>query len=136
MFLDENGNVIKGKSTATALASGIPGTIAGIFEVHKKFGLLPISEIIEPVIALAERGVVVTPNQAKSLAAFRAVFIKENGPNSLFSQVYKANDTIKYKALANTLKRIANNGKEEFYTGETAQKLVAFLAKKERCNDS
>ncbi|MDD2820531.1 MAG: gamma-glutamyltransferase, partial [Flavobacterium sp.] len=46
MFLDEKGNVIEGKSTATALASGIPGTIAGIFEVHKKYGSLPISEIL------------------------------------------------------------------------------------------
>jgi gamma-glutamyltranspeptidase/glutathione hydrolase len=130
MFLDQNGNVIKGKSTATAHASGVPGTIAGIFEVHKKHGSLPISEILKPVIALAEKGVIVTPNQAKSLAAFRAVFIKENGPNSLFSQVYKANDTIKYRALANTLKRISQYGKEEFYTGETAQKLIAFLEKK------
>ena len=130
MFLDSNGNVIKGKSTATAHASGVPGTIAGIFEVHKKYGSLPISEILKPVIALAERGVVVTPNQAKSLATYRAVFSKENGPNSLFSQVYKANDTIKYIALANTLKRIARNGKEEFYTGETAQKLIAFMENK------
>lgn len=130
MFLDEKGNVIEGKSTATALASGIPGTIAGIFEVHKKYGSLPISEILKPVIALAERGVVVTKFQAESLAYHRANFIKSNGKNSLFSKTYKENDTIKYIALAATLKRIAKNGRDEFYQGETAQKLVAFLAKK------
>lgn len=130
MYLDKNGNVIEGKSTETALASGIPGTIAGIFEVHKKYGSLPISEILKPVIALAERGVVVTKFQAQSLTDYRASFIKANGPNSLFSKEYKENDTIKYPALAATLKRIAINGRDEFYNGETAQKLVAFLAKK------
>ncbi|WP_281322220.1 gamma-glutamyltransferase [Flavobacterium aestivum] len=130
MYLDEKGNVIKGKSTETALASGIPGTIAGVFEVHRKYGSLPISEILKPVIALAERGVIVTQHQAQSLAEHRASFIKANGPNSLFSKVYKANDTIKYLALAETLKRISKNGKDEFYKGETGQKLVSFLNKK------
>lgn len=130
MFLDEKGNVIEGKSRETALASGIPGTIAGIFEVHKKYGSLPISEILKPIIALAERGVVVTKFQAESLSYYRASFLKSNGPNSLFSKKYKENDTIKYTALAATLKRIAKNGRDEFYKGETAQKLVAFLAKK------
>jgi gamma-glutamyltranspeptidase/glutathione hydrolase len=130
MYLDEKGNVIEGKSTETALASGIPGTIAGVFEVHRKYGSLPISEILKPIIALAERGVVVTQHQAQSLADYRASFIKANGPNSLFSKVYKVNDTIKYLALAETLKRISKNGAAEFYKGETGQKLVSFLNKK------
>lgn len=130
MYLDKKGNVIEGKSTETALASGIPGTIAGVFEVHQKYGSLPISEILKPVIALAERGVVVTEYQAQSLGDYRASFIKANGPNSLFSKVYKVGDTIKYLALAETLKRISKNGVAEFYNGETAQKLVAFISKK------
>ena len=131
MYLDKNGNVIEGKSTETVMASGIPGTIAGIFKVHEKYGSLPMSEILKPVIALAERGVVVTKFQAQSLADYRASFIKANGPNSLFSKEYKENDTIKYPALAATLKRIAKNGRDEFYNGETAQKLIAFLNKKD-----
>ena len=130
MFLDKNGNVIDGKSTATAFASGVPGTLAGLFEVHKKYGTLPISEILAPVIALAKKGVVVTDHQAKSLSDYRETFIKTNGPNSLFSKEYKAGDTIKYPALAATLQRIANNGRDEFYRGETAQKLIAFLKNK------
>jgi gamma-glutamyltranspeptidase/glutathione hydrolase len=130
MYLDEKGNVIEGNSTETALASGIPGTIAGVFEVHRKYGSLPIGEILKPVIALAERGVVVTQFQAQSLADYRASFIKANGPNSLFSKVYKVGDTIKYLALAETLKRISKNGQDEFYKGETGQKLVSFIAKK------
>ncbi|NGY38794.1 gamma-glutamyltransferase [Flavobacterium sp. XN-5] len=131
MYLDATGNVIEGKSTASAVASGIPGTLAGIFEVHKKYGSLPITEILAPVIALAENGVVVTEFQAQSLASFRETFIKTNGPKSLFSQVYNVGDTIKYPALAATLKRIAINGRDEFYKGETAKKLVAFLKTKD-----
>lgn len=130
MYLDQKGEVIEGKSTGTALASGIPGTIAGIFEVHKKYGSLPMNEIVEPVIALAEKGVIITKFQAESLNNNREFFTKINGRNSLFSKVYKENDTIKYTALAATLKRIAKNGRDEFYKGETAQKLVDFLAKK------
>ncbi|PZX92083.1 gamma-glutamyltransferase [Flavobacterium aquariorum] len=130
MYLDEKGNVIEGKSTKTALASGIPGTIAGIFEVHRKYGSLPISEILKPVISLAERGVVVTQFQAQSLAVYRSSFIKANGAHSLLSKVYEVGDTIKYLALAETLKRISKNGQDEFYKGETGRKLVAFMAKK------
>jgi gamma-glutamyltranspeptidase/glutathione hydrolase len=127
MYLDADGNVIEGRSTASSVASGIPGTLAGLFQVHRKYGSLPIAEILAPVIALAENGVVVTEFQAQSLANYREIFIKTNGPNSLFSQVYKAGDTIKYPALAATLKRIVKNGRNEFYEGETAKKLVAFL---------
>ncbi|MFT5251533.1 MAG: gamma-glutamyltranspeptidase/glutathione hydrolase [Flavobacteriales bacterium] len=130
MFLDKNGNVLEGKSTTSAFASGVPGTLAGLFEVHRKFGTLPISEILSPVIALAKKGVVVSEYQAKSLAEYRATFIKTNGPNSLFSKVYKAGDTIKYTALAATLERISDRGRNEFYQGETAQKLVTFLKSK------
>ena len=130
MFLDKKGNVIDGKSTATAFASGVPGTLAGLFEVHKKYGKLPIAAILAPVIALAKKGVVVTDHQAKSLSYYRETFIKTNGPNSLFSKEYKAGDTIKYPALAATLQRIADNGRDEFYRGETAQKLIAFLKNK------
>jgi gamma-glutamyltranspeptidase/glutathione hydrolase len=130
MFLDKDGNVIEGKSTETAFASGVPGTLAGLFAVHKKYGSLPIAEILAPVIALAKKGVVVTEFQAKSLADYRDTFIKTNGPNSLFSQEYKVGDTIKYPALAYTLQRVSDNGRDEFYKGETTQKLITFLKNK------
>lgn len=130
MFLDKNGNVIKGKSTETALASGIPGTIAGVFAVHKKFGSLPMATILEPVITLAERGVIVTKKQEERLNNYRDVIIERNGKNTLLATVYKENDTIKYKALAETLKRIQKNGRDEFYKGKTAKILVDYLNKK------
>jgi gamma-glutamyltranspeptidase/glutathione hydrolase len=130
MYLDKNGNVIEGKSTASAEALGVPGTIAGLFAVHEKLGSLPIAEILAPVIALAENGVVISELQAASLAHYREQFIKTNGTTSLFSQQYKVGDTLKRTQLAATLKRIAKNGRKEFYQGETAQKLVAFLKTK------
>ncbi|TRX42824.1 gamma-glutamyltransferase [Flavobacterium restrictum] len=130
MFLDKDGNVIKGKSTDTALAIGVPGTIAGIFAVHKKLGSLPMSEILKPVIALAEKGVVVTQKQEKQLKDYRNKVIKINGDKTLFAKNFKEKDTIKYPALATTLKRIAKNGSAEFYKGQTAKILVHYLQQK------
>ncbi|MFZ0595967.1 MAG: gamma-glutamyltransferase [Flavobacterium sp.] len=130
MFLDKDGNVIKGKSTQTALAIGVPGTIAGVFAVHKKLGSLPMAEILKPVIALAERGVVVTKKQEKNINDYRDAIVKINGDKTPLATLYKENDTIKYPALAKTLKRIAKNGRNEFYKGETAKILVDYLNKK------
>ncbi|MFV8393388.1 gamma-glutamyltransferase [Flavobacterium sp. LB2P6] len=130
MFLDEKGNVIKGKSTESPLAIGVPGTIAGVFAVHEKLGSLPIEEILKPVIALAERGVTVTKKQEDRLAVYRAKIIKVNGDKTLFATAFKENDVIKYPALAATLKRISKNGRDEFYKGETAKTLVNYLQEK------
>ena len=130
MFLDEKGNVIKGKSTESPLAIGVPGTIAGVFAVHEKLGSLPIEEILKPVIDLAERGVIVTKKQEDRLDAYRAKIIKVNGDKSLFATAFKENDVIKYPALAATLKRISKNGRNEFYKGKTAEILVKYLQEK------
>ncbi len=129
MFLDKYNKIIQDKSTDSPLAIGIPGTIAGVFAVHEKLGSLPMSEIMKPVIDLAEKGVVVTKKQEKTLNDNRALIIKANGENTKFATVFKQNDTIKYPALAATLRRIAENGKEEFYKGETATKLVGYFKK-------
>ncbi|RYJ52048.1 gamma-glutamyltransferase [Flavobacterium petrolei] len=130
MFLDEKGNVIKGKSTESPLAIGVPGTIAGVFAVHEKLGSLPIEEILKPVIELAERGVIVTKKQEDRLAAYRDKIIKVNGNKTLFATAFKENDVIIYPALATTLKRISKNGRDEFYKGETAKILVKYLQEK------
>lgn len=127
MFLDKDGKVIKGKSTESPLAIGVPGTIAGVFAVHKKYGSMPMSEILKPVIALAEKGVIVTQRQEKRLNDYRTAIIKANGENTKFAAIYKQNDTIKYPILAATLKRIAKNGKNEFYKGQTAKTLIKYL---------
>lgn len=129
MYLDQDGALIPKLSTDGALAVGVPGTIAGIFAVHEKFGKLPLKDIMEPVIALARNGVVVTEKQEKRLQTHRESIARISGSGSLLAQNYKTGDTIKYPALAETLTRIMNNGAAEFYKGETARKMVAFLQK-------
>jgi gamma-glutamyltranspeptidase/glutathione hydrolase len=127
MYLDAERNVIKGKSTLGSMAVGIPGTVAGVFETHRKFGSLPMKDILQPVIALAKRGVIVTKKQATRIKSYQARFLSVNKDSILFNKNWKENDTIKYNALAATLTRIQNNGSDEFYKGETAEKLVAFI---------
>ena len=130
MYLDSLGNVIPGKSTQGATAVGVPGTIAGIFEVHEKYGSLPMEELLAPVIALAEKGVLVTKKQASRMGSYTATILKVNGDDVTFPLRCEAGDTIKHIALANTLKKIAKNGRDEFYKGETAKILAAFIQQK------
>lgn len=128
MYLDSiTQEVIPNKSTLGAMAVGIPGNIAGIYASHEKYGKLPMSEIIEPVIALAKKGVVVTKKQQERLEKYREYFLKVNDAGFLFAKSWKASDTIKRLQLAKTLERIQKNGRDEFYKGETAQKLVDFM---------
>ncbi|WP_350288546.1 gamma-glutamyltransferase [uncultured Croceitalea sp.] len=127
MYLDSLGNVIPNMSTVGATAVGVPGTVAGIIEVHIKYGSLPLPEILEPVIALANRGVVVTEKQAKRLESYKERFIQVNNDSTKFAQNFKAGDTIKYPELATTLTKIMNEGRDGFYKGEVAEKLAAFI---------
>ncbi|MCO7186379.1 gamma-glutamyltransferase [Tenacibaculum sp. XPcli2-G] len=127
MYLDSLGNVIENKSTLGAMAVGIPGTVAGVFATHKKFGSLPIQEILKPIIALAKKGVVVTQKQEDRIKKYQHYFSEVNKDSILFDKPWKKGDTIKYPALAATLERIAKNGRDEFYKGETAKRLVAFM---------
>ena len=129
MYLDENGNVIPQLSTQGALASGVPGTLAGIFEAQAKFGKLKPSQILQPVIDLARNGFVVTKNQAERLRMHRQLFIQVNGPDTFFGKEIQAGDTLKIPVLANTLERIAKKGKKEFYKGKTAEIMVNHLQK-------
>lgn len=128
MYQDQNGNIIPNLSTVGAKAVGVPGTIAGIFEAHRKFGTMPIDSLLMPVIKLAERGYVMTANQKERFEFYAPVFDSVNGKQTLYSHI--TSDTIKNNALAETLKRIAKNGEDEFYNGQTGDRLVAFLSKK------
>ena len=127
MYLDSLGNVIPGMSTKGATGVGVPGTIAGIFAVHERFGTLPMEEIIGPVIELVETGVVVTEKQSKRLAYFREQIIEVSGDKTLFYSDCSPGDTLQYPALGATLRRIMQNGRDEFYKGETARILSRFI---------
>lgn len=124
MYLDEDGTVNPVSSKIGALAVGVPGTIAGLFEVHKKFGSLPFEKLIDPAIKLASNGVVVTKNQAKYLNKNKQNFRQANKRIILLDNNWKAGDTIKYPKLTETLKRIKANGRDEFYKGKTATILI------------
>ncbi len=127
MYLDSLDNVIPDKSLLGANAVGVPGSVAGLYKVHQKFGSLPFKELIQPAIDLAKRGVVVTKKQAKSLNKYRKLFFKANKRKIYLDKEWKTGDTIKYLQLAKTLERIRDNGKEEFYKGKTADILIAYL---------
>jgi gamma-glutamyltranspeptidase/glutathione hydrolase len=130
MYLDKTGNVIPDLSTDGALSIGVPGSLAAIFEIHRKYGSLPIKDLFQPSIDLAKRGVVITNKDKNSIDYYREVIVKISGEKTLYNQKFDVGDTIKYLALANTLKRICRKGEKEFYKGRTAKKLAAFIQSK------
>ena len=127
MYLDEFGEVIPNKSILGAMAVGVPGTIAGVFEVHEKLGSLPIEDILDPVINLAHKGVTVTKKQEQKIKKYQPLFLKANKQPIILDTLWKTNDVIKYPELAKTLERILKHGRDEFYKGETAKILAKFI---------
>ena len=125
MYLDNNGNPQMELSQNGHLASGVPGTIAGLFSSHA-YGKLPFAKLIQPAIDLAEKGFVITPSEARSLNGSKSAFIKYNTILPVFvkSTEWKQGDTLIQKELATTLKRIRDGGQKGFYEGETARLIV------------
>jgi len=130
MFLDTNNDIIKGASLVGGLSVGVPGTVAGLFEVHKKFGTLPMSELIQPAIDLAKNGYKISEKQAYSLNQYVNEIYTLNDSINLFSKKFNKGDLFVNNALANTLEIIQENGKEAFYNGIIAKKIVEYLEKK------
>ena len=84
MYLDNSGNVTRGLSTDTPLASGVPGTVDGMVNAHSKYGSLPLSELIQPAIDMAENGFPITGRQADDLNSNRENFIRRNSNPTAF----------------------------------------------------
>lgn len=129
MYLDEKGNPYPDKSTRGALASGIPGSVAGMFSAHT-YAKLPMTQLIEPAIELAEFGFVISESEAKGLNANRNSFTKNSSKASAFTKKdnWKAGDTLIQSELAATLKRIQTKGAAGFYEGVTASMIVKEMA--------
>lgn len=127
MYLNGEGEVIPEKSRLGGLAVGVPGTVSGIFAAHEKFGSLPVSELLNPVIALAEKGFVVTEKQEKRLEQYRDLFFQVNTDTILFARPFKTGDTVRNLELARTLELLKKDGKEAFYSGAITRDLIDFL---------
>lgn len=125
MYLDGQGNPIPNMSRDGASAAGVPGSVAGMFEILK-YAKLPMAKLIAPAIELAEFGFVITEKEARGLNATKAQFIKNSSAASAFTskELWKAGDTLIQIDLANTLKRIRQNGLAGFYEGLTAALIV------------
>jgi gamma-glutamyltranspeptidase / glutathione hydrolase len=124
MYLDSLGNVTD-KSVDGHLAVGVPGTVAGLFE-SMQYAKLDFKELIAPAIRLAEKGFYITAEEAKDLNDNMADFKEHNTSIPVFvkNAPWVANELLVQKDLAETLKRIRDNGKAGFYEGKTADLLV------------
>lgn len=125
MYLDAAGNPIQGLSENGHLASGVPGTIAGIF-AELKYAKLPFAQLIQPAIDLAEKGFIITAAEARSLNNTQIYFKKYNTVLPVFvkDSAWKAGDTLIQKDLARTLRLIRDKGSKGFYEGETARLIL------------
>lgn len=130
MYLDEKGNAQLNLSQYSHLASGVPGTIAGLF-AGMKYARLPFKKLIAPAIDLAENGFALTASQAASFNNNKKEFLERNTASVAFVKAveWKAGDILIQKELAHTLKRIRDNGQKGFYEGETAQQIIAEMQK-------
>ncbi|WP_062763452.1 gamma-glutamyltransferase [Falsirhodobacter sp. alg1] len=128
MFLDEAGEADTNKSRYTGLATGVPGTVAGMQLVLDQYGTMSLSDVLQPAIRLARDGIIVTADLADSLKALEnrlkkwpasaAIFYKPDG------SYYEPGDRLIQSDLAATLQRIADEGPDGFYKGQTAQEIV------------
>ena len=130
MYLNNDNEVIKGLSQNGALAVGVPGTIAGLFEIHDKFGTIPINELFQPAIDLANNGYRLTKKQVNTINNYKELILKLNDSIELFNKTFKKNDLFINKALAKTLTTISKNGVDEFYKGEIANTLSSYIIEK------
>ncbi|PUZ22857.1 gamma-glutamyltransferase [Chitinophaga parva] len=130
MYLDSAGNAISTLSLYGGMASGVPGTVAGLFAAHR-YGKLPFATLIAPAIELAEKGFAITELEARDLNAAAKDFRRLNPYPTAFTKntPWKAGDTLIQKDLAHTLRLIRDKGTAGFYEGETAQRLVATMQK-------
>ena len=129
MFQDDSGKIVKGLSLNSILASGVPGTVSGLFYASEKFGTYDIKDLINPSIELAREGFTLSSFQANNLNKYKQKFSKNKEAKKIFTRPngFSKGDIFVQKNLANTLESIAQNGKEEFYSGETAKKIANFF---------
>lgn len=128
MFLDENGEVVAGLSTASHLAVGVPGSVDGLLAVLEKYGTMSREEVISPAIELAKKGIRLDQDLAAGFARRLKDFARYPASMAVFSNdgnPWRKGELFKQEDLARTLERIKKHGRKGFYEGETADLLVA-----------
>ena len=129
MYLDENGDVIKGLSLKGHLASGVPGAVAGMVELYEKMGTMKWADLLQPAVDLAENGVILTEGQARGMNNYKRTFQEVNGEDTPYfiqpdGREWETGELFIQKDLAESLKRIQSGGAKGFYEGITADLLV------------
>ncbi|WP_027908483.1 gamma-glutamyltransferase [Pseudomonas sp. URMO17WK12:I4] len=124
MYLDDKGEVIENLSLVGAKAAGVPGTVMGLWEAHKRFGKLPWSELLTPAIGYANSGFKVADQQFQYREDAIGLFNGKTNFTAHFGSM-RPGETFKQPLMAKTLERIAAHGPDEFYKGKTADLLVA-----------
>ncbi|RYF64340.1 MAG: gamma-glutamyltransferase family protein, partial [Comamonadaceae bacterium] len=128
MYLDRDGNVVKGLSTNGHLAVGVPGTVSGMELAREKYGTMPRATLIAPSIALAEKGFVLERGDVDMLATATNDFRKDPASAAIFlnkGEPFEVGQTIVQKDLARTLKAISAKGPDGFYKGAVGAAIVA-----------
>ncbi len=129
MYLDAAGNMTD-KSLTGALAAGVPGSVAGLYEMHRRFGRLPWRDLVEPAVALAREGVVVDSPRAAAFhdsTSRRRLGLFPSSVAAYFPDGHPPDrgDTLRQPDLARTLQLIADSGADVFYRGSIAAAIVA-----------
>ncbi len=126
MYLDSNGEVRANTSLYGGLASGIPGSVDGMITAHKLYGKLPFATLIQPAINLAKTGFPLTSHQAEELTKEYNNFTKYNSDKCalVLQSTWRKGDTLRQPDLAHTLEQIRDKGRDGFYSGEIATKII------------
>ena len=128
MYLDQQGEVIENATLIGARAAAVPGTVAGMWAAHQRYGSLPWRDLIQPAIELARQGFIPAPVLVDEIHANLDWFGDKTNFKAYFSQI-SAEQLFRQPELAMTLERIAVQGSADFYRGETARLIVEQMAK-------
>ncbi len=133
MFLDEAGEYVAERALRSHLASGVPGSVAGLLAIHERFGVLSREAVVAPAIELAREGFELPADIARQfrsrhewfqhIASTRKIFYKGDG------SFYQAGEIFKQPDLAATLSRVSEQGRDGFYKGETAELIEAEMSR-------
>ena len=126
MFLNPEGDVVKGLSLESYLASGTPGTVAGLIQLHKDEASMPLEKLIAPAVILATEGFKLSEFQAQYLNKYAKKFKKNKEAEKIFVKEggWRKDDLLIQKDLGKSLSLIAKKGSKAFYDGDITKKIL------------